>query len=78
MKGTYIINYMNGERRSIELDIGDVLYFSNAFEHGGGAYVIDTIENPLKIDKVPAHYRLFMCYHHEGDCDKISFTFTEK
>ena len=74
MKETYIVDYMNGEKKYIELDVGDVLYFSNAFEHGGGKYVItDEIENILELDKELAHYRLFLSYQHYEDGDNKHF-----
>lgn len=67
MKGTYIISYMNGQKESIQLEAGDVIFFSNAFEHGGGAYDVQYIgDNPFyKCEDT--HCRLFLIFDHMWD-----------
>jgi hypothetical protein len=69
MPNTYMINYMNDTEIDIDLDIGDVLIFSNAFKHGGGSYDIANIpeEHKMVVDKKEAHYRAFLSYEHQDD-----------
>lgn len=75
MEGTYLISYMNGQTESIYLDVGDVMYWSNAFEHGGQDW-------PLNIKLISCnpfhgcantHCRLFFRYRCIADNDRIEF-----
>jgi len=79
MKGTYLIHYSTKMTKKLKLDVGDVIYFSNAFEHGGGAYTLDFMEDdPFQRTQssIQSHYRFFLSYVHVDDHDDITFKLT--